>query len=235
LSGIKYHYMNENAPERIEMYGGDSRKISCDVHFDDKCAYGFMGWRKADCYVQYLAHRKPVIICIVGESGSGKTFLAEYIERNFSVKAIQSWTTRPRRTPCESGHEFITNEEFNKFKRSEMIAHTKFGEHRYCCLKSDVLEENTYVLDEFGLSHLRDNYSDDYDIYSIRVRCNKKERIERAGQERVDRDEDKFKMPSILFDHLWFTDSWRCESLNRSRDYDKLHNFVNRCLNRGWQ
>lgn len=39
--GIKYHYINENVPGRIKEYGGDCRKISCDVLIDDK-AYPFV-------------------------------------------------------------------------------------------------------------------------------------------------------------------------------------------------
>ena len=36
--GITFDYINENAPERVGTYGGDSRKISADVYIDDKAA-----------------------------------------------------------------------------------------------------------------------------------------------------------------------------------------------------
>jgi hypothetical protein len=34
--GFKYHYFNENDPERVELYKNDSRKIGADVYIDDK-------------------------------------------------------------------------------------------------------------------------------------------------------------------------------------------------------
>jgi len=33
--GILYHYINENLPQRTQIYGGDSRKISADLYIDD--------------------------------------------------------------------------------------------------------------------------------------------------------------------------------------------------------
>lgn len=34
--GIQYDYINENNPERIQKYGGDTRKISADYYLDDR-------------------------------------------------------------------------------------------------------------------------------------------------------------------------------------------------------
>jgi hypothetical protein len=32
---IQYHYINENSPDRIKIYGYDTRKISADIYIDD--------------------------------------------------------------------------------------------------------------------------------------------------------------------------------------------------------
>ncbi len=37
---IKYHYINENFPHLIDLYGSDCRKISADIYIDDKCLMG---------------------------------------------------------------------------------------------------------------------------------------------------------------------------------------------------
>ena len=34
--GLDFDAVNENLPERIELYGGDCRKISADEYWDDK-------------------------------------------------------------------------------------------------------------------------------------------------------------------------------------------------------
>ena len=40
--GLIFDAVNENLPESIERYGGDSRKINADVYIDDKSKnYGF--------------------------------------------------------------------------------------------------------------------------------------------------------------------------------------------------
>lgn len=232
-SGIKYHFFNENASDRIEHYGTDTRKISADLYFDDRSAGGFMGWKKADAYVDWFFNHKPVIICIVGESGSGKTTLAEYIQNNYGVKMIESYTTRPRRTPDEIGHTFV--KDFDLFTMDDMIAYAVFGGYEYCCLKADVRKENTYVIDEPGYDYLRKNFGDEYEIYSIRVRCNAEDRRKRAGEDRVNRDKGKFNLPLQLFDFVWNTDDWRGNSSNNERSYDELDAFINKCLGRGWK
>jgi guanylate kinase len=233
-NGILYHFLNENDPDIIDFYGIDTRKASGDIYFDDKNIGGFPGWQKADEYVQWKSHRKPVVICIVGESGSGKSTLAEYIESNFGVSIIQSYTTRPRRTPDETGHTFVSDAEFDAFNKDDMIAFTEFGGRRYCCLHSDVKEENTYVIDEVGLRYLVEKYSDIYDIKTIRVTCGRDERVKRAGKKRVSRDEGMFVMPKTLFDFTWETDGWRDKSTRREQEYKNLHEFINQSLNRGW-
>lgn len=35
-AGMNFHHINENDPELIELYGGDSRKLSVDIYIDDR-------------------------------------------------------------------------------------------------------------------------------------------------------------------------------------------------------
>jgi len=191
--GIKYSAVNENLCYRIEEYGNDCRKIGADVYIDDK-AYpcNIMNWNEIYRFITRKANRKPLIICIVGESGSGKTTIAEYIEREHGIKMMESYTDRPMRYPGETGHTFVTKEEFDTFSHDDMIAYTEFGGHRYCCLKKDVLDFNTYVIDERGLIYLMQNFSEVYDIKCIRVYADLSTRIKRVGKERVERDEGMF-------------------------------------------
>lgn len=48
LIGIKFHWINTNRPEDIIKYNADCRKISADVHIDDKdlfaLTYGMPTW-----------------------------------------------------------------------------------------------------------------------------------------------------------------------------------------------
>lgn len=40
--GLAFDAVNDNLPEIIEQYGGNSRKISCDFYIDDKAIIGNM-------------------------------------------------------------------------------------------------------------------------------------------------------------------------------------------------
>ena len=146
---------------------------------------------------------KPVIIAIVGESGSGKTTAAEYLNEKYGFKLIQSRTTRPPRYEGENGHTFVSNDEFDTYKEEDIIALTLFGNNRYCCLHSDVVDGvNTYVIDEIGLLYLKYKYADRYDIKSIRLVRELDDRIKSVGEERVSRDEGKFKLPYSYYDNV---------------------------------
>lgn len=136
---------------------------------------------------------KPVIICIVGKSGSGKTTLVNYIEQKYEIPILESYTERAPRYEGERGHNFISSEEFDKIKEEDMIAKTVFGGNRYCCLKSDVKKINTYVIDEKGIKYLKNNFSDEYMIFTIKVERDE-HLILKSGisQERIDRDRGMF-------------------------------------------
>ena len=131
---------------------------------------------------------KPVIITITGESGVGKTLVAEYIEKVYLIKMIQSYTDRAPRYEGENGHTFITKEEFDKFKEEDMIALTNFGSYRYCCLQQDVLPINTYVIDEKGIDFLESRFSDKYKIIKIRLHRDLELRKPYVTPERINRD-----------------------------------------------
>jgi len=199
-NGIMFSYVNANAKHLIDLYGMDCRKISADVYFDDKNPEGFKSWSWAESFVERKLWQKPIIICLIGESGAGKTHWAEYTELEYGIKMIQSYTDREKRTPDENGHTFVTPEQFDAFKQEKMIAFTQFGAKRYCCLKKDVCDINTYVIDENGFIYLSDTFIDSYNIVSIRFVCDYEERLRRAGLERVQRDQGMFNLPMEFFD-----------------------------------
>ena len=112
---IKFDEVNQNLCYRIEEYDNDCRKIGADVYIDDKeYSHRVICWNDIRYHIMRKANRKPLIICIVGESGSGKTTIAEYIEREHGIKMMESYTDRPMRYPGETGHTFVTKEEFGQ-------------------------------------------------------------------------------------------------------------------------
>ena len=148
---------------------------------------------------------KPHIICIIGESGSGKSIIADLLQLK-DYYLIRSYTTRPRRHPNESGHTFLSPEEFDALNRDAMIAYTEFGGNRYCCLEKDVQIKNTYVIDDRGYEYLKKTYSDIYNIFAVRIKTDENVRAKFVDQERMERDKTMFFLPDSEYDMIIHND-----------------------------
>lgn len=97
------------------------------------------------------------IYLIVGASGSGKTTITEKLEELYSLKSIQSYTTRPPRYDGETGHTFVSNEEFDEL--TDYVAYTEFAGNRYCATSEQVENNDLYVIDPNGVKFFMKSYT----------------------------------------------------------------------------
>ena len=97
---------------------------------------------------------------IIGPSGSGKTRLAEGLSEQYGMKSVESYTTRPPRYSGETGHLFVTDEEFDAL--GELCAYTEYNGYRYGVTKDILDESDIYVIDPAGALYLADHYSGKY-------------------------------------------------------------------------
>lgn len=211
-NGIKFNFFNENDPKLISKYGTDTRKVSADAYLDDRSldeliAKKMLGTKEyeEEIWQQHLEQfqfiERPVIIAIVGESGSGKSLAAEYLENVYDINLVQSYTDREKRYDGEAGHTFLSVEEYDNLV-GDVLAKTVFGGSRYCCLENDLIHMNVYIIDEDGLEMLKANYDHAYDIHSLRIYRSLFDRIEAVGEERCNRDKERFTMKDTEFDHV---------------------------------
>ena len=96
------------------------------------------------------------IFLIVGCSGSGKTTITEQLEQKYGLKSIQSYTTRKPRYNGETGHIFISDEEFDKL--TDMVAYTEFAGNRYCATAEQVENNDLYIIDPKGVDFFMKAY-----------------------------------------------------------------------------
>lgn len=104
---------------------------------------------------------KPLLL-FVGPSGSGKTTIANVLEEQHGYKQVQSYTTRPPRYEGESGHIFVSTDEFNNL--GELAAYTVYNGNKYGTTVKQLDECDIYVIDIAGVKTLLKNYTADRPI-----------------------------------------------------------------------
>ena len=96
------------------------------------------------------------IYLLVGMSGSGKSTVAEILEQENGWRALMSYTTRKPRYEGESGHIFISREEFDKLENK--VAYTIFDGNEYCATAEQVENSDVYVIDPAGIKYFLNYY-----------------------------------------------------------------------------
>lgn len=120
------------------------------------------------------------IYLIVAPSGAGKTTVTELLESKYGLKSIQSYTTRPPRFNGETGHTFVSDEEFNKL--TDMVAYTEFAGNRYCATSEQVEESDLYVIDPKGVDFFKEHYKGSKQIKIVYIESDMTTRYERMKQ-----------------------------------------------------
>ena len=114
------------------------------------------------------------IITLTGKTSTGKDSAAKYIEEEYGIHPIVSYTTRDIRVGEEDGreHYFISDEEMDKLeKRDDILAWTQFDKTgiRYCASTKDLDDDGiyTYIIDPNGIKWLKENYKGNAEIISL--------------------------------------------------------------------
>lgn len=92
------------------------------------------------------------LFLFVGRSASGKTTMANMIEEKYGCKQVQSYCTRTPRYEGETGHIFVSKEEFDNL--GELAAYTLYNDNEYGTTFKQLEECNVYVIDVPGVETL---------------------------------------------------------------------------------
>lgn len=150
-------------------------------------------------------HTENPFILVIGKSGCGKTTEVELS----GLPCVQSYTTRPKRTPNETGHIFVTPSEFPL--ASEMVAYTRFAGYEYCATHDQVETNALYVIDSDGAIDFLLNTQTTKPIVVLYIHSHWRTRLWRMLKRG-----DGFK----AFKRLWH-DRTKFKSLNEIHKYKK--------------
>lgn len=161
-----------------------------------------------------MIKRKMPVILLIGESGSGKNTVQDNLERQYGLKPLLSYTTRPKRTPDENTHTFINIDEFEKINKTEkIVAFTNFDNNLYCATEKQLEESDVYIVDVKGLMwllNMKFEKAIDIPFVTVYLQVPEEERIKRmkkrgdskqAIKQRIEHDRIAFECASELCDY----------------------------------
>ena len=119
------------------------------------------------------------IFCIMGETASGKDTLTKKLCEDTGMKAIVSYTTRPRRTNEGDTHIFVDDSVYEQMK-DNLAAYTEINGFRYWTTIEQIYDNDIYIIDPNGLEILENLGLEDIDICSIYINVPLEVRLERA-------------------------------------------------------
>lgn len=142
------------------------------------------------------------MILLVGKSGSGKSTVADILTKEYGLSQIQSYTTRKPRYEGETGHIFVSEEEYAQIKDNDKVAETFFDGNHYCATTQQIEENDVYVIDPAGITALTKRYTGKKKFLVVYLSISKETRRERmytrgdtseSIEERIVHDEKVFK------------------------------------------
>lgn len=92
------------------------------------------------------------LYCLVGKSATGKTALMQALRDAYGFTYAESYTDRPRRTPDETGHIFVSPEEFDNMP--ELMLRRNSADGRYGMTRKMLDTSTVIALDCQGAREL---------------------------------------------------------------------------------
>ena len=108
---------------------------------------------------------KPLLL-FVGPSGSGKTTIANMMELECGYHQVQSYTTRKPRYKGETGHIFISNEDFDRL--GEFAAYTVYNGNKYGTTVSEIKNLNNLSTNNLSIGQTLKIPSDGQITYVVK-------------------------------------------------------------------
>lgn len=158
---------------------------------------------------------KPLFL-FVGRSASGKTTIANMLSDKCGLKQVESYTTRQPRFDGETGHIFVSEDEFQNL--GALAAYTYYNNRHYGTTIEQLDDCSIYVVDVPGVETLLQNYKTDRLVCILYFDATVYTRIRRM----LDRhDSDMEIVARLLQDEK---DDWHMKLDALVRHHSKLEN-----------
>lgn len=149
------------------------------------------------------------LLLLVGESGSGKTTVANILQKKYHYKQLQSYTTRGKRHPKETGHTFITQQAFCGMDKQTICAYTYYNNNHYFATIQQINNNDIYIIDIRGIQYFKEHYKGDKKCITVYLKVPENVRQERMltrkdgldkALERIEVDKKEFEEAENICD-----------------------------------
>lgn len=137
-----------------------------------------------------MENKEHVVVLLVGRTNSGKTSLIKRLCEKTGLKALQSYTTRPKRSETDSDHTFVSVDEYLRAKENGEIAiDGEIAGNYYYSTIEQLYEADLYTINPEALDRLLAMDLPDIRFVVVYISCPDEIRQERATK----RGDDKRK------------------------------------------
>ena len=135
-------------------------------------------------------NKEHTLLLVLGRTASGKDSLVNKLCERTNLKAITSYTTRPRRENEGDTHIFTTEDVYEQMQtEGKVAAYTEIAGYHYWTIVDQLYENDVYIIDYRGVQTLRELNLPNLRFVTVFVNTPDKVREERALNKRKD---DKF-------------------------------------------
>ena len=141
-----------------------------------------------------MKNEEHVLLCVLGRTSSGKDSLVNMLCKRTGLKAITSYTTRPRRENEGDTHIFTAKETYEQMQtEGNVAAYTEIAGNLYWTTIDQLYENSVYIIDYEGLKTLRELNLQNLRLVSVYINTPDEIREKRALNIRKD-DKKKFRV-----------------------------------------
>lgn len=160
-----------------------------------------------------MNNKEHVLLCILGRTASGKDSLVNKLCERIGLKAINSYTTRPRRENEGDTHIFTTKEVYGQMQtEGNIAAYTEIAGNFYWTTIDQLYKNDIYIIDYDGLKTLRTLNLPNLRLVSVFIHVPDDIRESRAVNNRKD-DKSKFRVRN-------FAESAQFREMIKKMDFD---------------
>lgn len=160
-----------------------------------------------------MKNKEHVLLCILGRTASGKDSLTDKLCERTGLKAITSYTTRPRRENEGDTHIFTTKETYEQMQaEGNVAAYTEIAGNLYWTTVDQLYSNDVYIIDYDGIKTLKALNLPNLRLVTVYINTPDSIREERALNLRKD-DKKKFRIRD-------FAEAGQFREMLKNADFD---------------